>query len=115
MPPVIVAKDVPEMTVKTVRASVLITLTTLFAKVSDAEREQEVGTPTPGAAAAEVGDARRNAVQEMAVETGGGSVTLMLALPTGALTVQALAAGERLTASAAVEEKESAPTGTVKL
>jgi len=50
----------PEVTVNTVRASAPIAFTNPFANVSDAESVQDVATPTPAAAAAEVGAARRD-------------------------------------------------------
>ena len=115
LPPLIVASPLPAMTVKTVRASLPIAFITPFANVSDAVREHEVATPTPGAAAADVGDARRDEEHKRRVDTGGGSVTLMLAPPVGALIVQAPAEGDMFTTSAVADEKESAPTGTARL
>ena len=114
LPPLIDASPLPDMTLKTVRTSLPIALTTLFAKVRAAEREHDVGMPTPGAAAGDEGDARLDEEHAITVLTGGGNVTLMLAPPVGALIVQAPAAGERLTARAVLDEKESAPTGTAR-
>ena len=87
-PPKVVASVPPETTVKTVRESVVIVFTAPFANVRVADKAHDVATPTPVAAAAEVGDARREAEQKMAVEMGAGSVTLTVAPPDGARMVQ---------------------------
>ena len=114
--PVTDASAPPETTVNTVRGSVPMGVTAPFAYVIDAESVQDVATPTPGADAAEVDAARRDAEHEMVVDTGEGSVTLTVPPPGVATTAQLAGTGAlMLTTSAEDDEKLLAPAATARL
>ena len=111
-----VASVPPAMTVNTVRVSVPMGFTTLLANVIEAESVQVVAMPTPGAAAAEAGAARRLAEHAMVVDTGGGSATVTVPPPgVAAMVHHAGEDGLMLATSAEDDERLLAPTGTARL
>ena len=112
--PVTDARELPDTTVKSVRASALISLTAPFANVRVAESAQAVDTPTPAAAAGDEGDVRRDAEHERVVDTGSGSVTFTAPPPSG-VTIAHPGVDEMDATSAEDDERDSAPTATLRL
>ena len=108
------AREPPDTTVNSVRASTLISLTAPFANVSVAESVQDVGTPTPVAAAGDEGDARRDTEQDRVLDTESGSVTFTAPPPWG-VTIAHPGVDEMDTTSAEDDERDSAPTATLRL
>ncbi len=102
--PVTDASAPPETTVNTVRGSVPMGVTAPFAYAIDAERVQDVATPTPGADAADVGEARRDAEHAMVVDTGNGSVTFTEPPPGAVATAQLAGTGVSMLTTSADDE-----------